>query len=265
LGKLQNMVGLLLLVLAHAGDALACTKTVRWYDDAPYAFRTAGGKVEGFDVDLAREALRRAGCAMRLVEMPFARALAELEAGRLDILPSTFRSAQRERYAYFSIPTLQSPNVLYLGPGVAEKYPLARLDDMLGTGFRLGVQIGVSYGDKFDALKADPRFQANMVPVTLRRNAWKMMSLGRIDGMIADQASAELEIGQLKLSDELRAGRVVVSTSTAMFAMSKQSNSADFVATVNKALAAMVEDGQYRKIRARYLRCPPGVKVLGCK
>lgn len=264
LNSVKNIAGMLALVMLPLGDALACTRTVRWYDDAPYAFRGADGKISGFDVELARAVLRRVGCAAQMVEMPFARALVELETGRIDILPSTFRSAQREHYAHFSIPTLQSPNVLYLNGGAATRYPIGKLEDVIGSPFRLGVQIGVSYGDKFDALRADPRFQANLVPVTLRRNAWKMMSLGRIDGMIADQASAELELRELKLAGQLRPG-LVVSTDTAMFALSKRTNSADFVASFNKALEAMIEDGQYRQLRERFLGCPANVKVLGCK
>ncbi|WP_181373121.1 substrate-binding periplasmic protein [Massilia glaciei] len=261
---MQTIAAILILALLPTANALACTKTVRWFDDAPYSFRDSDGRIGGFDADLARAALARVGCKARFVELPWARALVELEAGRLDVLPSSFRSEQRERFAHFSAPTLQSPNVLYLGPGVAAKYRFARLEYLLGTNFRLGVQIGVSYGDKFDAIKANPRFKGNLSPITLRRNAWKIMALGRIDGLIADQASAELELRQLGLGEVLRPSRVVVSTNTAMFAFSKQSVSPHFLADFNNAIEGMIADGNYRKIRARYLRCTPDIKVLGC-
>jgi polar amino acid transport system substrate-binding protein len=260
IGKLLGAIAMALLPL----HAFACQKTVRWYDDAPYSFRKSDGEISGFNADLAREALRRAGCEARFVEMPWARALAELESGRLDILPGSFRTAQRETYAYFSIPALQSPNVLYLGPQARAGYRLTRLDDMVGTRFRLGVQIGVSYGDKFDTLKANPRFKDNQVPVTLRRNAWKMMELGRIDGMIADEATANLELAQMGLAGKLTPSSVVVSNNTAMVAFSKRTSSPQFVAAFNKALQSMLADGEYRKIRERYLRCPSDIKVLGC-
>lgn len=242
----------LLLVLAGS-KALACTKTVRWFDDAPYSFQAADGQVTGIEADIAREALRRAGCQARFVHMPWARALVELEAGRLDVLSGAFRSSERERFAWFSTTLPESPNVLYLGPAAARKYHPASLDDLLGTDFRLAVQIGVSYGEKFERLKANPQFRNNLVPVTHRRNAWKMMSLGRIDGLIADQASATVELRQLGLAGVFRASQVVVSTNAAGFALSKASNSAPFVDVFDKALRDMAADGQLREIYKRHL------------
>ncbi|MET0858058.1 MAG: transporter substrate-binding domain-containing protein [Telluria sp.] len=262
--KVLNMLGVMAMSLLPALDAHACTKTVRWYDDAPYSYRGPDGQITGFDADLTRAILKRMGCEAVFVEMPWARALAELEAGRLDVLPSSFRSAERDAFAYFSKPSLQSPNLLYLGPKARSAYKLSKLDDIIGTRFQLGVQIGVSYGDVFDKLKANPRFKENQVSITQRRNAWKMMELGRIDGMIADEASAALELQQLGLADTLTPSGVIVSTNTAMVAFSKRSVSPQDVAAFNKALQAMIADGEYRKIRERYLRCPGDIKVLGC-
>ena len=260
----RYFVGIMAMVSMQAFDAHACEKKVRWYDDAPYSYRAPDGEVAGFDGDLARAALRRIGCRAVFVNMPWARALIELESGRLDILSSTFRSAEREAFAHFSIPSLQSPNVLYVGPKARVQYRLSKLDDMVGTQFRLGVQIGVSYGDSFETLKADPLFRDNQMPVTLRRNAWKMMERGRLDGMIADEASAQLELGQLGLDGVIKPSGVIVSSNTSSFAFSKRSVSPQFVESFNKALKAMIADGEYRSIRDRYLRCPQEIKVLGC-
>lgn len=260
----RKLLGAMAIAMLPAVSAEACSKTVRWYDDAPYSYRSADGQISGFDADLVREVLRRTGCQPVFVEMPFARAIVALESGRLDILPSTFRNRRRETFAYFSIPSLQSPNLLYIGPKARSGYRLTKLDDLLGTEFRLGVQIGVSYGDQFEALTSDPQFKAKQVQVTLRRNAWKMMALGRIDGMIADQASAEVELRELGLADTIKPSGIVASTSNAMMAFSKHSVSPQFVASFNKALQSMIADGEYRKIRDRYLRCPANIKVLGC-
>jgi polar amino acid transport system substrate-binding protein len=261
-GAIMNVLALALLPVAAAS---ACTRTVRWYDDAPYYSSGNDGQVHGFTADLTRAVLQRQGCEARFVEMPFARALAELEAGRLDILPDSFHSPARARFAHFSIPAIQSPNVLFTTTAAAAKFHLATLDELAGSDFRLAVQIGVSYGEHFDALKAKAQFRDQLSHVTLRRNAWKMMSMGRIDGMIADQASGAVELRQLGLSDTIRPSGLVVSTDTAVYAFSKRSVDPAFVAGFNKALAALIADGQYRKIRARHLPCPAGIEVLGCK
>ena len=261
LGKriLATMLALLPALQAHA-----CSKTVRWYDDAPYSFRSPDGRVVGFDAELTSALLKRLGCTAVFFEMPWARALSELAAGRLDILSGSFRTPQREAFAHFSAPALQSSNLLYTGAHARWRYRVTKLDELVGTPFRLGVQIGVSYGEKFDTLKADPRFRDNQVPVTLRRNAWRMMELGRLDGMIADEATAALELQQLGLAGQIRPSGVVVSTSTSMIAFSKRTVSPEFVTAFNEALQAMIADGEYRKIRDRYLHCPPNGKILGC-
>jgi polar amino acid transport system substrate-binding protein len=265
MGSAFGLLGTLLLVLLPATDSAACTRTVRWFDDPPYSFRQPDGQVGGFDADLAREVLRRAGCSTRFINMPWARALVELESGRLDILPGTFRSRARERYALFSMPVQQTPNVLYMSPAAAEKYHAATLADLAGTPFRLGVQIGVSYGDHFDALKASPAFHDNLVPVTLRRNAWRMMQMGRIDGMIADEASAAVELRQLGLEQTLLPSKITVPTDPVMFAFSKVSVAPTFVAAFDKQLQAIIANGQYRKMRERYFPCGRNAAPPVCK
>lgn len=255
----------LCVILMPVAQCLACVKTVRWYDDAPYSFRTPTDEIRGFDADLARTLLARMGCTVKFVQMPWARALTELEAGRLDILPGTLRNEERARFAYFSMPALESPNVLYLSRSATSKYHIARLEDLLGTPFRLGVQRGVSYGSRFDLVRQDPRFIANLVPITLRRSGWRMLELGRIDGLIADQASARLELKQLSLETQIADSGIVVSSSTAVFAFSKRSLNPLFVAEFDKQLAIALNNGSYRTIRQQYLGCPPREKILGCK
>ncbi len=220
------------------------------------------GNIAGVDADLARETLERLGCRARFVHMPWARALIELERGKLDVLPGAFRSPLRAQFAYFSLPLPQSANVLYLSPAAARQYRPTSLEQLAGTGFRLGVQIGVSYGESYERFKARPGVGANLVPITLRCSAWKMIELGRIDGMIADQASAAAELRQLGLDQVIVDSKVTVSTETAMFAFSKASTTPEFVASFNKALGTLIDTGRHRKLRERYHR--PGVDKNVC-
>jgi len=260
-----KLLWILWILVMPAAQCAACVKTVRWYDDAPYSFRAPTGEIRGFDADLVRALLAQMGCTANFVNMPWARAVAELEAGRLDILPGTLRNEERERFAHFSKPALESPNILYLSSGATSKYRLMRLEDLLGTSFRLGVQRGVSYGSQFEQVRQDPRFVANLVPITLRRSAWRMLELGRIDGLIADQATARLELRQLALETKIADSGIVVSSSTAVFAFSKRSLNPSFVAAFDKHLTVALNDGSYRTIREHYLGCPARAKILGCK
>lgn len=90
------------------------------------------------------------------------------------------------------------------------------------------MQIGVTYGPEYNQLIKTPAFKERVTAITARRNAWKMMTLQRIDGIISDEATALLELRQL-------------------------------------GLGGLMADGQYKTIFERYLPCTISVKKLGCK
>ena len=246
-------------------QAQVCVKSVRWYSDVPYSFRGSDGQIQGLNVDIARAALKQLGCAATFVEMPWARALFELEHGRLDILPGALRKPEREVFAYFSRPINRSPNVLFLGKAAAEKYPIKQLSDVIGTDFRLGAQIDVSYGAIYDTLLSNPEFKSRLSPVTVRLSAWKMIERDRMDGIIADEVSGLLELQQLGLTKVVAKTRVVVSGEPAMFAFSKKTTTLEFVSAFNKVFGAMLTDGRYKDIAQRYMPCTVSVESLGCK
>lgn len=97
-------VGTVMAALCMGNAVAQCVKTVRWSDDAPYSFKLSSGEISGFNPDLIRAALKGMKCEANFVELPWARAVRELEQGRLDILPGSLRTPEREIFAYFSRP-----------------------------------------------------------------------------------------------------------------------------------------------------------------
>lgn len=242
-----------------------CVKTVRWYDDAPYSYKASDGEVVGLNADLVRAALKGMRCEAQFVELPWARALRELELGRLDILPGAFRTPERDKFAYFSRPVNRSPNVLFIAKRAMGHYKPKTLADLSGTGFRMGAQIGVAYGADYDALIKTPVFAAQITPVTSRRSAWKMIELDRLDGIIADEISGLVELQQMGLSDAILKTEVIVSGEAAQMALSQTSLTPEFVADFDRSLNAMMADGRYKKILERYVPCAVLVSKLGCR
>ena len=239
---------------ATAGD---CEKTVRWNDDPPFSMRAPDGQVVGIHVDQMRETLRRMGCRARLEEMPWARALTELENGRLDILPGALHTAERDRYAWFAAPGPQLHNVLFIRVDPAKNWHFNKLTDLRDSGFRLGVQIGVNYGEDYDELMSDPEFSRTVHRVPTRRSLWLMAEAGRIDGLVADEITGRMEIAQLGLQDRIKSSGVVARRQApATTAFSKKSISPEFVERFNAASAAMLKDGTLKAIFQRYGASP---------
>lgn len=244
---------LIALLLGLAPPLSACEKSLRWSEDPPYSMRLPDGRIGGLDVELAQELLRRVGCRARLVEMPFARALLELEAGRLDLLPGTFPRPERRVYAHFSQPLLLGRNLLFLRQEALGTLPAgAGLRQLVQQGLRLGVQKGVVYSPEYAELMRDPALSARLYVVPQQPSLWRMLNLGRIDAVIADEFTARHQLAQLGLRERIAASALVVSAEPSAHALSKRSNALDFLNRYDAALRSMVADGSYQALLQRY-------------
>ncbi|MFR0691981.1 substrate-binding periplasmic protein [Enterobacterales bacterium AE_CKDN230030158-1A_HGKHYDSX7] len=246
---------LVILGLALASVPLAaCEKTLRWDDDPPFSLQLADGRVGGLYVELNREVLERMGCQVRMVKLPWARALKELEQGRLDVLPGAFRKPEREAYAYFSGKVLPpSRNILFVRHELPRRDSLKQLSDLPGHDFRLGAQIDVSYGEPYRQLMANPDYAATVFFNPSRSNLWHMVAKGRIDGIIADEHSGQYELQQLGLAGLIEPTGVVVSSESAEVAFSRRTQDEDFVRRYAQTLKALVDEGEDRRILQHYV------------
>ncbi|QRY78216.1 transporter substrate-binding domain-containing protein [Pseudomonas sp. PDNC002] len=258
--RLSFFIAARLRPLAVLGLALlsvplgACEKTLRWDDDPPFSMQLPDGSVGGLYVELNREVLEHLGCSVRMVKLPWARALKELELGRLDVLPGAFRKPEREAYAYFSGTVLPpSRNILFVRRDLPARDSLHELADLPRNDFRLGAQIDVSYGEPFRQLMSDPDYAARVFFNASRSNLWHMVDKGRIDGIIADEHSGQYELQQLGLASSIEPTKVVVSAESAEVAFSKRTQDEDFVQRYAQTLKALVDEGEDRRILQRYV------------
>ena len=246
---------MLILACSQSLNAVACEKSLRWDDDPPFSMQSIDGRVVGIDVEFSLLVLAELNCQANLRKLPWARALRELEAGRLDILPSAFPRPQRQAYAYFSGPVFPAArNILFMHQEALALWPISRLLELKNTSFRLGAQINVHYGPDYHQLMSDPTFAAQVSMVTNRSNLWSMLYRRRIDGVIADEYTGAYELQQLGLSEQIKATEIVVSSAAAEVAFSKASNDPAFVEAYINVLRRRVEDGSYARIVERYVR-----------
>lgn len=212
------------------------------------------GEVGGIAVDVDRAVLAQLGCQMRLVKLPWARALKELENGRLDILHGAFRKPEREVYAYFSGKVLPpSRNILFMHRDALVRWPVTRLLELRDTPFRLGAQTNVSYGDDYQQLMSEEAFASRVSFNASRHNLWRMIDKHRLDGLIADESTGVYELRELGLSEQIQPTAVVVSSEAAEVAFSKATSTEAFVQSYAAALQQMVADGSYARIVHNYL------------
>ena len=234
--------------------ALACELRVRWNPDPPYTMRDAAGRIVGLQAELAELTLERMGCRVVWVELPWARALVELQAGRLDVLPGALRRPEREAYALWAEQHVTVPNRLYVRAARRADFGAAtRLREVFKPGLKLGVQIGVVYGPEYAELLAEAGFRAALTQVAARRNLWQMLEIGRVDGVLASDASARWELAQLGLAERIVPTAVVLSSEAAQVMFSKRSVDPALVQRYREAGAALEKDGTLARIAQKYL------------
>ncbi len=138
--KIVNTVGLALLGSALAlGGAAAQEKTVKIATEgayAPWNFTGPGGKLEGFEIDLANDLCARMKVKCEIVAQDWDGIIPALQAKKYDaIMAGMSITDERKKTIDFAGPYANSPN----GFLVAKSSPLAK---MPGTGqaFNLGTQ-----------------------------------------------------------------------------------------------------------------------------
>jgi polar amino acid transport system substrate-binding protein len=212
------------------------------------------GRIVGMQAELTEQTLLHMGFKAVWVELPWARALIELQAGRLDVLPGALRRPEREAYAHWVEQHVLVPNRLFVGAGRATDFGSAtRLQEAWRPGFKLGVQIGVAYGPDYAELLGNAVFRSALTQASSRRSLWQMLEIGRVDGVLASEATARWELRELGLDERIVPTAVVLSHEPAQIMFSKRSVDATLVQRYREAGEVLEKDGTQERIVRKYL------------
>lgn len=240
-----------------------CVLTTRWNPLPPYWLAREDQPPTGYLAELLGEASRRVGCELRFKEMNWARGVAELRAGRIDLIAGAVQSAERDRFAHFTRPINATRSVLLLRAERAETVVLDDLAALADTDFRIGIQSGANYGPEYVTLSRDPAFAARLRPILGPKAGWDMLATGRLDGLFTDELSA------LTFKADT-AGRVPLAV---VFVLSDEPSRImvgrhlgdERAAALLGAIDAMVADGWLPRLREAWIPCPTDPSTMGCR
>lgn len=251
-GRICSVFCLFLLVALNAS---ACSMLMRWNDDPPYTFidKHNPEEVRGISVDTARAIFKELKCELKLTKMPWARALESLKHGSIDLISGAFITSERQSFAHFSSINEHSPNILFLRAEEESKWALTSLADITKHPFTLGIQIDVSYSHEFDLLKEQAAFAKRLHAISDRNSLWQMLSLGRVDGVIADEITGLIEIRKLNLHERIAPSKLVISNEPSFFAFSKKTVSQEFVRQFDAIYQRLQDDGTIQNIQSFYI------------
>lgn len=255
---MRPVVRLLCLLLALPGAlASACELRMTWKHDPPYQYHDSRGRLSGLEIEVARAALDRLACRLIPVELPFARAMAELEAGRIELVPGVLPTPERERYARFSLPGVRTRNLVFLRNDLATGARLATLEDLRASDLRVGVERGTAYRAELKSRLARPGMERRLEEAVSLEALLRMLQMQRIDAFVADEYSTAFLAQELGLTAAFRASPIVIDNEPPVFAFSRLHVKADFVERFNAALEALRRDGTLKRLETQFLHAPP--------
>lgn len=220
-----------------------CRKTIALINDNLLHTQSTEDLQKSRDLLLLQRALTNLKCEINFVRMPWARAIVELENGRIDILDGAFKTDQRQRFAWYSEYSFESHRVLFMRKEDIDKHPISNLKDITKFQLRIGTQISAVYGKNFSNLLTDQNFSSLVYPNSSREALWNMLSINRIDGFISELSLGQSELESLNLGAKIGPTNFVVSTQTTHYIYSKKSVDIDFVKAVDLELSKLKEIG----------------------
>lgn len=246
--------GLWLLLVAPTAAA-ECRLTAGWETWEPYSYVDATGRVTGLDIELMRAMARQAGCELSFVELPWGRLLEELRHGKVvQLAKGASRTREREVFGWFSSPYRNETMELFMPRENLGKYAFVSFEDMIDSGFRLGIGRDHYYGEAFAQAMKNPRFARLVQEVTTDiQNIWKL-EIGRIDGFLSDHMVATHLIHQRGASTWIGVYPMHVNSNGVHLLFSKRAVQPEVVARFDAALAGLKESGEYDQIMAHYLK-----------
>jgi lysine/arginine/ornithine transport system substrate-binding protein len=216
-------------------------------DYAPFEYKDANGKLQGFEIDLGNAMCTYAKLKCEYVNMAFDSMIAALQANKIDaVLSQMSITAAREKVVDFTKPLTITPArfIAKKGSGITD-------DPATFKGKTVAVQSGTT-GEVYFNLKL--KGIAEVKSYTGQDQAYADLTAGRVDAALADETigfdwlkkagtAAGFAFAGPELNNEEIFGK------GAGIALRKGD---PLRATLNAAFDAVVKDGTYKKINDEY-------------
>jgi polar amino acid transport system substrate-binding protein len=240
---------LIVLMLASAARADQPEALVIATDGyRPVAWLENGHPI-GAMCEVLTEAARRAGIPLEFRFLPWARAMQEARAGRIDAIYPVFRTPERDSYLAFPEEVLMDERMAWF---VRADAPVPFDGDLKAlAGRRIGIINQSSYGPRLDAALHDQTLPdpQNVGDTT---GAVRILVAGRVDLIPGFDQGIWAEARGLGLEARIHELAPPVEDVPAYLAFSRARNMSAESRAIDTALRAMKEDGTYQKILARY-------------
>ncbi|ALV04951.1 amino acid ABC transporter substrate-binding protein (PAAT family) [Roseateles depolymerans] len=213
---------------------------------APPSGAQSSGRVQGLAVDLLDAILVPAGFTPSYDIYPWLRAQAMLEQGATQILVGPYRTRERETRMRFSRqPFYEDAMVFYARAGSQD---LWRDDFAALRSLQIGAVQGWVYGDRFELA----RRQLNLTQVRDLATALRMLQLGRLDLIAANQRNSEPVLQELGLTEAVVMCQPPFARLRGHFAFSLEASGGEWQWLVDTGMQRLRASGELARLSARW-------------
>ncbi len=273
--KFVKTVGLALLGSALAiGGAAAQQKTVKIATEgayAPWNFTGAGGKLEGFEIDLANDLCNRMKVKCEIVAQDWDGIIPALQAKKYDaIMAGMTITPKRQEVISFSVPYADTPSTFL----AAKNSPLAKLPGT-GQSFNLGAQQaaaekaindlkpllkGKSIGVQTSTIQASfaDRYLKDVAEIREYKTTEQLdldLEAGRIDTVFAGAAQIIGTLEKPEFKDYAVVGpKLTGGVLGAGIAVGLRKEDAELKKSFDEAIQAAAKDGTVKKLSEKWFK-----------
>lgn len=205
----------------------------------------------GLNVKIMEAIAEELNLDLQIAYASFARKLALMEEGKIDISAELHRTIQREKFIHFIEPSYWqgSKKCFFVRKGKGDT--VKHYDDLYPL--RIGTSINVKYFDRFDS---DTRIKKIRVSKTEQK--FKMLLLGRIDAVIHSHGGALKILDRMGIADKVEMADYYYSKKNPVYiGVSKRSPLYKHIEDVEPVMRKMIENGQIRRIITKYYSDSP--------
>lgn len=248
-GSWAYLVCVILLIMSTipAGQANAASRTIRVgvYQNEPKIFLDVNGKASGFLIDLLMEIATRENWTLVYVPCEWEACLADLENGRIDVMPDVAYSPERDKkYDFHLIPAAESWYRVYATPGLQ----VSRLDQLNGKS--VSVLNGSIQQSELERTMQDSGFKVVILPAQTPEEAFQIVKNGSAIATVSNQFFGDYyyhKYGLVRTS--------IIFNATTLYYATAQGQNHDLLDTIDNYLGKWRDDPNsvYYTIHNRWL------------
>lgn len=222
-----------------------------------YRYKNENGEWVGKDIELIKAVFRRTPFKYRIVSMPWARVLKEIESGAVDMTLAATVLPERKKYAHFTKNNFRySHHMLFVHKDKLALFDSVKvLADLTEVNVVIGALRGAIFYDSYPELLKNKRFARRIAYIGNEHDMSSFVLKGRVDGYIDSETEgkhylmSEPEYSKnivplFRITTDEQAGSKLI--------FSKARVSKAEVEIFDVALKALHDSGEYEEISKRY-------------